>query len=501
MARNIVTTFEVDWDGNGAYTDESSRFISAQGDVRYAAPFSSLVGGAGITGQMTVTLANHDGRYSPLNSSSAIYADIANGGSYMRKCRLYVSIDNGSNDYAIFYGVLKLPAAQAPTWNETSTVTFDCRTWDELLLNRRWSSSQSLFYSDVNSPDTEAGIMLNWITDPDNGFTVDNLDLDGGLFLIPYPWMDDESLLEEMWLLAAACGGRFYADHSGAFRYENMAAWQTETRSTTSQQTYTPASWQRMEFAYDDTDLYNEVTVEASPRIVGGVDVVWESESIVTVQPGKTETVTARFDAPVYTVSSIDFAARTAGGASATANVTVTPTYKAQRATLVIANTGTVTAYLTKLRILGRPVIGGPEQEVTRTSAAHGANSAYFAGRINRNRRVGGNPYIQSMPQAQTLAQRVLDVSEYPRLTFFLIGTPGKPDRRLGDRITIDNTGTYGIMSSTVACYVVGIRWMLDSNGFTQDLEAVQAANVFAHDNNYFIIGTHALGSTRRLFY
>jgi hypothetical protein len=219
------------------------------------------------------------------------------------------------------------------------------------------------------------------------------------------------------------------------------------------------------------------------------------------VQPGKTETVTARFDAPVYTVSSIDFAARTAGGASATANVTVTPTYKAQRATLVIANTGTVTAYLTKLRILGRPVIGGPEQEVTRTSAAHGANSAYFAGRINRNRRVGGNPYIQSMPQAQTLAQRVLDVSEYPRLTFFLIGTPGKPDRRLGDRITIDNTGTYGIMSSTVACYVVGIRWMLDGNGFTQDLEAVQAANVFAHDNNYFIIGTHALGSTRRLFY
>ena len=501
MTRRIVTLFEVDWDNNTVYTDESARLIMAQGDVRYAAPYSSLIGGAGITGQMTVTLANHDGRYSPLNTGSAIYSDIASGGSYMRKCRLRVSVDGGSNSYYIFYGVLKMPTAQAPTWNETSVAIFDVRTWDELLLNRRWSSSQSQFASSVLLPRAEDAIMFDWITDPGNGFSADNLDLDGGLFQIPYPWMDDESLLEEMWLLAAACGGRFYADHSGAFRYENMAAWQTETRSTTSQQTYTPADWQRMEFVYDDSDLYNEVTVEASPRITEGVDVVWESESIITVRPGQTETVIARFDAPVYAVTSIDHDARSAGGWDITANVTITPSYYAQRATLTVANAANVTAYLTKLRILGRSVVGGPEQEATKTSATHGSNSAFFTGRINRNRRIGGNPYIQTMPQAQTLAQRVLDVSEYPRLTFFLYGTPGNPDRRLGDRITVDNTGAYGIMTSSAPCYVTGIRWTLDGNGFTQDIEAVQASNVFKQDANYFVIGTHALGSTRRLFY
>lgn len=499
MARIIAGRLYIAWDGTN-YVNESAYLVSASGDLRYAAPYSSLVGGAGITGQMNIVLDNASGRFSPLNTSGALYALIGSGGMYMRPCYLEVSVD-GSNYYRVFTGVLKMPAAQSPTWNETSTVTLDVRSRDELLLNRRWSSTQSDFKVFVDRPATESEIMDAWITDPDNGFGINDIDLDAGLFQIPFPWMDDESILEEMWMLAAACGGRFYADTSGGFRYENMAAWQIETRSVTSQATYTPSSWQRMEFIYDDTDLYNEVIVEASPRVVEGVDIIWESESIVTVQPGKTETVTARFDAPAYSITSIEHAARSAGGSSLTASVTVSPNYKAQRAILTITNTGTVTAYLTKLRVLGRPVVGGPEQEAARTSAANGANSAYFAGRVNRSRRIGGNPYLQSMPQARALAQRVLDVSEYPRLTFYVVGVPGDPARQLGDRITIDNTGSLGIMSNTAQCYVVAVRWTLDATGFSQDLEAIQASNVFAHDANYFVVGTHTVGSTRRLFY
>lgn len=500
MTRLVANRLYIAWNGTD-YVDESAYLVSASGDVRYAAPYSSLVGGAGITGQMQVTLDNGTGRFSPLYSSGALYANIASGGMYMRRCYLEVSINSGSDYYSVFHGVLKLPGAQSPTWSETSTVTLDVRSRDELLLNRRWSSTQSDFKLYVDGPKTESELMDVWITDPDNGFTVDDLDLDTGLFKVAFPWMDDESLLEEMWLLASACGGRFYADNTGAFRYENMAAWQVETRSTSSQATYTPASWQRLEFMYDDTDLYNEITVEASPRTIGNLDVIWENESTITIQPGQTEVLTARFDAPAYSITGIEHEATDGGGTDLTSSVTITPTYKAQRASLSIANGATRAAYLRMVRILGRPVIGGPEQEATKTSAMDGANSAFFGGRIGRNRRLSGNPYVQTLPQAQALAQRVLDLSEYPRLTFMLTGTPGDPERALGDRITIDHSSIAGFMSSTTTCYVTAIRWMLDSNGFSQDLEAVQTSNVFTYDGSYFVLGTHKPGDSRRVFY
>jgi len=490
----------VAWDGTN-YIDESAYLIDAQGDVRYVAPYSSLVGGAGITDQMTFTLDNASGRFSPLNTSGALYASIGSGGMYMRPVRFDVSVNNGANYYRIFTGVLKLPGAQSPTWQESSTVRLDARSRDELLLNLRQSTTRDVFSAYVDAPPTEDTIFDVWITEPGNGFVPDDLDLDTGFVRIPFAWMDDESILEECWLLAAACGGRFFANHEGAFRYENMAAWQTETRSTTSQQTYTLSSFQRLEYRYDDTDLYNEITVEASPRSVGGVDVVWESESAVTLQPGETKTIVAKYDAPSYSVTSLDVAARDVGGNDITSSIAVTPTYYAQRASLAATNSSSLTARLTKLRILGKPVVGAPDQEATRNSTTHGANAAYFTGRVKRERRMGGNPYVQTLPQAEMLAQRILDLSEYPRLQFTLYGCDGNPDRRLGDRITIDHTAVTGFMSSTVACYVTGIRWGYNEMGFTQDLEAVQASSLFAYDNNYFIVGTHTANGTRRLFY
>ena len=137
---------------------------------------------------------------------------------------------------------------------------------------------------------------------------------------------------------------------------------------------------------------------------------VWQSESAVTVQPGETKVIVAKYDAPAYGVTSLDVAARDAGGNDITSSITVTPTYYAQRASLSVVNSSGLAAHLTKLRILGKPVVGAPDQEATRNSITHGANSAYFSGRIKRNRRVGGNPYVQSLPQAEMLAQRILAV-------------------------------------------------------------------------------------------
>ena len=60
MTISVRHRLYVAWDGTN-YTEETNYLISAQGDVRYVTPYSSLVSGAGITDQMVITLDNSTG--------------------------------------------------------------------------------------------------------------------------------------------------------------------------------------------------------------------------------------------------------------------------------------------------------------------------------------------------------------------------------------------------------------------------------------------------------
>ncbi|MCB0151126.1 MAG: hypothetical protein KDE01_26180, partial [Caldilineaceae bacterium] len=61
-----------------------------------------------------------------------------------------------------------------------------------------------------------------------------------------------------------------------------------------------------------------------------------------------------------------------------TVNVAITPTYYAQRADLVVVNSSNVRVRLYPLRVIGQPLVGGPEIEERRTSAADGSNQSFF---------------------------------------------------------------------------------------------------------------------------
>ena len=74
------------------------------------------------------------------------------------------------------------------------------------------------------------------------------------------------------------------------------------------------------------------------------------------------------------------------------------------------------------------------------------------------------------------MALMLLHRAEAPRLTFKIGGVMGDPERRCGDRITIDDTA---IMSASHDAFITGISWRYDSAGFTQDLEAVDAASLY----------------------
>jgi len=494
--RTVGARFWVDWDFNGSYTEETTYLIDASGDMRLAPMGSGLTSASGIISQMTITLRNPAGRFSPQRTDGALYAYIRDGKGYHAPCYLEITIDGGSTYDRVFTGVLKLPEERTLSAREGPTVRFDARGMEERYLQQRISVLQATFAAQHAAGYTEADYISAWLQAA--GVASGDIVADSGLFVVPWAWVDDESAIEEAWRLAAACGGRLYADPDGDFRFENMAHWQTSTRSTTTQLAITRDSMERFELRLEDGDLYNVVTVEASPRAPGGADVIWEPDDLPLVAPGATTTITARFDAAAYSISGVQFEAADDGGNSQTANVTVTPTYYAQRADLVVVNSSNVRVRLYPLRIVGQPLTGGPEIEERRTSEDDGGNDAYFAARGDRTLSVRGNAYIQTRAQAATLAQFLLDRCEYPRITAIVGGAAGDPALRLGDRVTVADAPT---MSATFTGYVTAIGWTMDRDGFRQDLEVLQASQLFPNDGEYFILGTHTFSSNRYLFY
>lgn len=489
MPRSILKRLFVAWDGS-TWSDESARLIQATGENRLTAP-DAIGSGRGIVDRCTLELSNHDGRYSPLNSSGALYASLQNGGAYHRPMYLSVSIDNGANYYYVFNGVIKLPQESTATSRETATVRIDCRSYDELLLGRRTSTTTANLQTIYTGGYTEADIANNWLTAA--GITAE---VDTGVYVIPWAWMDDESLLEELWAIASATGGRFYCDKNGTYRFEDATHWLTSPH-TTSQQTYTRADFAGFSANYSDTDLYNAVTVETTTRLVGVVEELWAPDETVILPPSTTRTIMARYRQAAYSIDTPYHKAHNGGGLDITSDVTVSVVESnVQRAELSIANANaTYAAHLQPFYITGRPLAGGPTQEETRTSADDGSNGSFWtSARGTRSKALRGNAYIQTRAQAGSLALFLLHRSEYPRLTYKLTGVPGNPARMCGDRITVNDSVT---MSAGRDAYITGVSWRLTANGFTQDIEATDAANLYPYaSTGYFVLGTNKLGAS-----
>lgn len=506
MARVILYDLRIDWSRTGTFVDETSRLLRASGSMKLAAPESSISSPKGMIDQCQIILNNSDGRFSPLKTTSPLYDDIKLGNCYHAPMYLRVSVDNGSNYSRIFTGVIKLPVEGPPYPGVASTVTIDCRSRDEIILNARQSTTLADFRSLHDNDSTEAEVIANFLES--TGLTSADYTLDPGLFVIDWAWLDDESPLEDIWVIAAACGGRFYCDPDGEFRYENMTHWLFSPH-TVSQETLDQSGYSRMEGPiYDDTELFSGVTVTASPRDLDETVVVWESDQIITVAAGNSRVITAKLRQPIYQLDSVEFTAVTGGARNMDSSITITRTDYAQRVVLTITNANAeYSADIISLKINGIPVNGAPSVEESATSDKTFWTS-YATYRPGRVKPLRGNVYIQNVGQAVTLANFLKDRYQLPRLFWRLRSVPGKPSRRLGDRITVNNNQA---MSASEDAFLIGIDWRCSSQGFTQDLYLMHAGNIadgnglYPYDD-YFIIGTNELGDNTnpdggRVFY
>lgn len=493
MQRVIGVKLLIKWNpGTSAY-DETAYLVSARAQHRLVTFDSPLNSGRGIVDQMTLELRNTGGRFSPLNSSGPLYDYIKNGNLYYVPVTLQVSINADQQPptwTTIFTGIAKIPDEAAVTTQNAPTITLDVRSMEDKLLQRRMSTSMATFVGMHDAGYNEGQIITQWLIDA--GFS--STYIDHGLFQIDWAWLDDESPLEEIWALAAACGGRFYADQQGNYRYENMAHWV----GLSSSETLTRDKYQKLSLSYDDKELYNVVTVEASPRQLASTGQIWAPDNLVSIPSGANIIVTAKFRQPAYSYALPTYKAFGGGGNNLTGNVNMYyVSQSAQRAVISMNNSAGETAYLRPFYIAGQAVVGGPTQEETRTSTADGNNASFFVGRGDKTRRISGNVYVQSKAQAGSLALMTLQRCEYPRLRYKMTGAPGVPSRVVGQRVTINDTTA---MSSSRTAIITALSWRIDSHGYFQDIEAIDYAQLFPNVA-YFVIDADRLNASTGVFY
>lgn len=506
MPRTITWDLRIDWNFDSTFTDESGRLVAANGTMRLAAPESGISSPRGTVDQMTLTLNNSDGRYSPLNTSGPLYDDIKLGGAYHAPMYLRVSINGGSNFDRVFTGVIKIPREGPPYPGVAATVEIDCRSRDEILLNKRMSTSLSTFRALHDDYATEQEIIAQFLEDA--GLSASDYTLDRGLFVVPWAWLDDESPIEEIWSLAAACGGRFYCDPDGEFRYENMTHWLLSPHDT-SQETLDKSGYGQMDGpTYDDRELFSGVTVVASPRETLESTTLWTADAVEVIPANSSRTIIAKLRQPAYTIDQVTYTAVTGGGLDMDAHISISMTRYAQRVELAITNShADYAAELVALTLTGIPVSGGPSIEETKTSTA-AFWTGFASARPGRVRLIRGNVWVQTARQAATLAEFLRDRYQLPRLSWMLRNVPGDPGRRLGDRITVANADA---MSSSRDGFLTAINWRLSGRGFTQDLEILDAGSeadgtgLFPY-SSYFVISTNEIGDSAphdiaRIFY
>jgi hypothetical protein len=501
--RTVAVTVTVDWNRDGTYTDESANVVSVRGSQNLAAPEALLAGGRGQVAACSIVLHNAGFRYSTRNTSSEIYADIAGGGAYLAPVRVTVTID--SVDYRLFTGVVRSMNEAAPTPRQASSVTLECRSRDELLLQDKRSTELDDFIADSTAAHTEDYHIIQLLTrsglvDGADFVSQDYADahpgtlpsIDLGIFPLRYVWLDDESVLDELWNLVAACCGWCYCDADGVMRYHNITAVLPDALArqfgTLTTIELTASQVAGLQLNWQTNELYGTVTVEVAPRAPGEVDELWTPDDPVVVQPGATKIVWARLNSPTVATPTLEWEAFTAGGIQLTSGLTVTPEHFAQRVKLTIVNSGTQAAYFNTLRLTGQQLVGGRTVEVEANSSA-----SFWSGRTVRKRSVRNNVYIQAESQAQTIADYLLKRQELPVLVAS-VPNLDRADVRLGWPVTIQYTGAVPA-AGEITGIVSGLSWSCDRTGFHQDATILETGSLFAGYAPIFILGTHVLGA------
>ncbi len=489
LSRKVEVKVEFQWDG-ASWTDETAYLVTASGTYEYFPPNESYQSAKSMIQSASVTLDNKSFRFSAWHPSSILYPYRTQGGAYHRRCRLQVRIDGGAWE-TIFLGYVKLPDDAYAR----GQVTF--RVWDvgEILRDRHSTPVlENMLEHDlvIYYLKDVAGLLdgIDFISPAYAAAHSVTATIDYSTARIRYSWLDDEPVWDELADVAQASGSRVYVDRQGRVHFEK--GWQWTNLAGLSAETLSEDDWQEFEPAIADRAFYDEVVVTYASRLPGDSQaMIWELREPKLILPGTIETITARFQHPArniaYPQSGVHYHLQFLDGRDATGSGEVLPEFQfyGQQAIISIWNTFSNALVFTKAQIVGQPLLGGPTEQVKRTTGAG----------FRRTLEVRSNPYVQSKQQAEAIASFLAWWYEQAKFTYRISGVRGKPTRQLGSRIIIRADGVQ------LNGLVIRLGWSLTARErawvYVQDMTMVES--VFPSD--YYIVGLAQLGEGGRVLW
>ena len=509
---------EVSWDGLGTFLDaraathwvnETRYARSHNGRLRLSEPGEELVA-PGTVGQATVVLSNDTGRFSWQNPSCplASYISTAVGltGKLIRIWQGFAvsGVETGSEtiEYVcIFSGVI---VSWTPSTQE-ATVTIECRDRSYIYLQDK----RNTVLVEDQRPDEWITYLANMIS-----LSSGEMILDPGIFAIPWCWLDDESIAEQMWEAARADNGSCYFDQMGTLHFESILHWMGSPHNVV-QWSFTERDYQQPDPTNAIDDVATQIVAEWAAREPQTQTIIYSLDRVKVIPPGGSVTWTARFSWPVLTIATPvaqlinnvdnkndhsddiegDYAANSSGGAILTGNITIafTEVY-AQQCKITISNSHTLfAAHLVYLQLQGIALSGRPAEQVTQDASPKPYD-------FERIRSVRGNVYVQTEQQAKAFIGYLSAKHSRLRTVNTLRSVSGIPQLEMGDRIEHQDHRSQGVGGQRQA-FTIGIDWTATPDaGYWQDLTVLDVDGLWEYDD-YFIIGVTALGHHGRCWF
>lgn len=516
-SREIAFKVYIDFDDDGfplprvdpvsaGWTDVSAYVKRLQGDHQ-ATDWrkSPAIVGSGVADEVTVTLRNPEEtspytglRYSATNEGSSLYSQIGSGLINMKRAIVEMGFTYGGDTDRTRQITGYITGVNEGRQGRNVSFTIRDRAAD--ATHTRESTA---LYNDTTASDwvETLGALLG-----KDALTTSQTLIDDGMMIIPWAWLDDDSIWDELSRVAEAQLGRVWFDKDGILHFDDgthfvKPADNSWDDATVSQFDFTTSNCRSIDGTYSMGSVYNHIVVEYQPRYVATHQVVYSATETTIVPPSDSRNVKAEFRYPVYDAEfsiwgadelEVDIAACTAGGTDISSDISYSLDTYAGYTTVAITNSNEdFAAYVYQLDIRGQPLL-------TDQADKYEAENSTSIGRYGRRTWQVRNAYIQTYQHAKMVGDYLLARYKDPIHVVQIAGARGVPWLEVGDRVTITDSLT-GLDDEY---FLVHIRWTFASGSpYTMDVTAMKAGDLFSYLDEYFVLGTSWYGSPMEAAY
>ena len=373
--------------------------------------------GKAEVGQLSITLNNANGLYSPSLTTGDLY------GYLKPKKIIQITYCDGATDYPLFYGFIE-EIIPHPHLNEQDCVI---TAVDGLDFLSRHDMAMALYKN------TLTGTIHGYILD-DAGWSSTMRTLDTGQDTVPYWYGHDVKARFAQIELDDSEQGFSFVDGAGYFNSEDRYHRSTATHQT-SQGTF-DNTMANISYSLNPRNVFNIVKATVTPFELQAEAELWRLEETPSIPVGETVTYWGEsdylVDAWVTPVITTDY--------TATGTISVVTTKFAKTIKLDIENTDSVPVTITLLKARGTWYDN--LTKVTRKAEDTDSQTAYQ----KRTLEIGGQ-YMDDTDQAQDLVDYAIGKYKDPRAELSMTITNQDSatltqilSREISDRITVVNT-------------------------------------------------------------